>query len=35
MESPVIITNSENYRAVSVICGNEIQRGEVILQASK
>lgn len=35
MESPVIITNWDKYREISVICGNEIQRGEAILQASR
>ena len=35
MESTVIITNWDKYREISVICGNEIQRGEAILQASR
>lgn len=35
MESPVIITNWDKYREISVICGNEIQRGEAILQANR
>lgn len=35
MESPVIVTNSEDYESVSVSCGNEIRRGEVILRAER
>ena len=35
METPVIITNPGDYKEISVVCENEIQRGDAVLTASR
>ena len=35
METPVIITNPDDYKEISIICEDEIQRGDTLLTVSR
>lgn len=35
LETPIIVTNSGDYKEISVTCRNEIKRGESILKVNR